>query len=283
MNFINKNHPKNRRNGHKIAKSLIDNQWVDNQYINLEYEALDMHSMEELLVKEQKGYCSYCMRCLRTSNENNASRNVTIEHIIPNKITEEDFQKDRKNYNKHFKIDKQHLAIYWKGKLGNTTRQLKLPPYPHFIAYENLVASCNGTIMESNKEIITPHHCCNNKRGQEFITPMFFIKNISEIINYDRRGNIDCEEKYAIYFQRNILNLMCDALNLYRRGWYHISNTDHTVDEIIRARRDKDLRDDIIDDTQLNPNDKISLQRKCCWDVFSDYSWFYNYYKKNKR
>jgi len=33
-------------------------------------------------------------------------------------------------------------------------------PFPHFIAYENLVASCNGYIPDEGKA-----KCCNNKRG----------------------------------------------------------------------------------------------------------------------
>ena len=113
-----------------------------------------MYQVENILVKNKKDIAVYCMRTLRQSEIDGSERNVTLEHIIPNHISESDFERDKARYSDYFKFDKNTSKSLFMG-IGRQKKQLKPPPFPHFVAYDNLVASCDGRTL-NNLDIILP-------------------------------------------------------------------------------------------------------------------------------
>lgn len=282
MRHINKNNPKIRKEALTIILKLIQNQWIDGEYYNLTYEDLDVSELENILVKEQEGYCCYCMRTLRQSEIDGSERNVTLEHIIPNHISESDFERDKARYSDYFKFDKKHIKVFVHGVWEDKKKQLKPPPFPHFVAYDNLVASCDGRTL-NNLDIITPHHCCNNYREDRFVAPLFYKENVEDLIRYDSKGNIDCDEKYVRYLDERALNLMTYSFCQIRRFWRIIAQSEYTVDDILNARTDTTRRNDIIDDISDNSDRWNSVRKEIVWKLFADYSWFYYYYTRQPR
>jgi len=123
MRHINKNNPKIRKEALTIILKLIQNQWIDGEYYNLTYEDLDVSELENILVKEQEGYCCYCMRTLRQSEIDGSERNVTLEHIIqiifPNLILKETKQDILTISNLTRNTSKSLFMEYWKTKRNN--------------------------------------------------------------------------------------------------------------------------------------------------------------------
>ena len=126
--------------------------------------------LREILIDEQGERCCYCMRKLEKSSK------TTLEHLIINNIkTKVDFD----NY-----LTKQTILNDNVCYASDFIRDqiIKYPPYPHTIAYHNLVASCNGKLVGNIVE------CCNNKRGDKFIEPIVLFPNIREKIIYKKNG-----------------------------------------------------------------------------------------------
>ena len=66
MQFINKF--KYKRKGHRIIKAFIKDKWNNDiqRDVNLNYNELKrIKAFKYLLLKEQQGFCCYCMRKLR--------------------------------------------------------------------------------------------------------------------------------------------------------------------------------------------------------------------------
>ena len=141
MQYIDKTNTNYILRGHQIVEAFIKGQWQEevHKYVNLDYKSFRIDEMVALTIEEQSGYCCYCMRELYNTPN---SRNVTLEHVIPNKTKKEE---DYNKYIQYGALDAEHVIF---GKLIDKTQQLKFPPYPHFVAYENLVASCNGKLIE---------------------------------------------------------------------------------------------------------------------------------------
>ena len=105
MRFINKFNPTNSRNGVKESQQILDNHWNEHEesYRNLKYDVSKMDGLRKVLLNEQKpegdahSYCCYCMRRLYYGNSGHAN-NVTLEHIIPNNISERQWAEEKDNY-----------------------------------------------------------------------------------------------------------------------------------------------------------------------------------------
>ena len=80
MQFINKF--KYKRKGHRIIKAFIKDKWNNDiqRDVNLNYNELKrIKAFKYLLLKEQQGFCCYCMRKI-PFNE------VTLEHVMPHHL-----------------------------------------------------------------------------------------------------------------------------------------------------------------------------------------------------
>ena len=78
MRYIDKTKEENRIEGLRINRQMLDAHWRDSHYINLYYDVVDKNDLIYHLVKEQEGYCCYCMRRLYIQKEDNHEKNVTL-------------------------------------------------------------------------------------------------------------------------------------------------------------------------------------------------------------
>lgn len=280
MRFIDKTKAENRVRGLTINRQILNSCWDGTKYVNLSYKTVVKTDLVRHLVNEQDGLCCYCMRRLHLQEEENHRTNVTLEHVIPHKIESDEWAADRVKYRAFPILSDRNVTVCPKGTLPAPDVKFGMPPFPHFIAYDNLVASCDGlTLDEVGQEI--PHHCCNNKRGNNFVGPLYFHDNISSVVRYDSRGHIICPEEYVPYLDENGVNIMTRFLNGVRLFWKQIADSEYTPQQVNEAEENIDLRNDILDDVfTIDITGRwLFLQEKNAWCVFSDYSWFYYYYK----
>lgn len=243
--FINKRNRKKSKKGHQFVKSFIRNCWNKElrRYINLDYGAFKSNkAFKSLLLIEQGFLCCYCMRYLSNADMAN------LEHIIPQSCLSKEECKD------YFKHGVKRNIILWN---EDRTKKLRTPPYPHFIAYENLVASC-----KSNDH-------CNHKRGKDKIIPIFFLNNASSIIQYEKDGELTYSEEYKDTVKAINLNYL--TLKRMREAWAKVC-TECSLHEITSATGER--RKDII---AIFSSDLRSYIEKN-WELFLQYRWFYSYF-----
>ena len=288
MFWIDKKNSKFRKTGHSIVNSFIKKAWNDNchRYIGCNYREFKRDNrMEQLLLHEQKGYCCYCMRHLE------GGTHTTLEHVMPHHCRKQDGSTDwsKVNYYRHFNrtFDQKVAYIH----LDSSEREwCSGPPYPHFCAYENLTVSCDGCLYtdEERRNNIYPsqlHKCCNNPRGDKKIIPLFFIKNIGKLVVYDGEdGSITFNTKSTIY-QIELSNAV-DALKLdnprlqvIRRAWHRIALSQYSINDVMSAKGDSNLRDEIIFDSGIKFEDSKHIKQQLYWELLSEYHWFYHYFK----
>ena len=287
MRFIDKINTAQARRGEVETQSIMDRHWNGTQYLNLSYDLCDKTELRHILLEEQRDgqkgpYCCYCMRRLYSASVNYHNQNVTLEHIIPNKITANEWDGDKEKYCKFPNLSDRYIFICFEGVLQNGNGKIAGKPHPHFISNYNLVASCNGTVFTQNT--VFANHCCNEKRGNQFVKPFYLEKSVSEEIVYDKKGNILCDSAdfESRWLGTDCLNLSCHGLMMVRRFWYKISISSYSVQDIEKAEMDANLRNDIIDDIvdltdrQDSTWEFFRKQEPWCW--LSEYSWFYDYY-----
>lgn len=260
MVFIDKSKPEFKREAHRIIQTFIDGQWQEdaNQYVNLTYESFNTNELKNLLLEEQGQYCCYCMKLI-------SDRETTLEHIIPNNAPDPATYTDYVQYG-----EIETSVFFWCDNMRFT--KINTPPFPHIIAYENLVASCNGYIPSEGKS-----RCCNNMRGSERIIPLFYLPNVTDEIKYDDSGMILCETKYNETIR--ILGLENHTLQLFRRCWLNLP-AQYDVEDINEASDDENLRTQIVDDMdplKIHISDRSTLLNPTYWDSFKSYCWFYRY------
>lgn len=278
MRFIDKTNPAYRVPGLKINRKILDAQWRGSRYVNLDYNMVDKSELTSLLVEEQEGFCCYCMRRLHLQKKR---KNVTLEHVIPHKVTQEEWDRDKVHYRKFAKLSDRDVTVCPGGRLINPASKFGMPPFPHFLSYDNLVASCDGRTLNKDGQEVA-HHCCNNKRGNNYVEPLYFHSNVSTEISYDSRGHIICDDEYVPYLNEDTgVNIMCQFLNDVRLFWKKVADSEYTSDQIHEAVNNPDLRIDIIDDIFTNDptGHWLFLTEQNAWYLFSDYDWFYTYYK----
>lgn len=77
------------------------------------------------------------------------------------------------------------------------------------------------------------------------------------------------------------MNLSAPGLNKIRRLWYLISRTQYTPADVCSAETDEELKRKILDDAIKGKTSLWSsfYDIKNVWNLFSEYSWFYDYYR----
>lgn len=278
MRWINKRHKNNRKRGHTIVRKFLHNGWNGElgKFVNADYDELKRErKMERLLLKEQGYYCCYCMRAISIKNK------TTIEHILPRKT-----KVDNHNTICHYLNTARYMKHYVKWTDEPPRQRMENPPYPHYCAYENLVASCDGSVWDmSNPDALasTVHNTCNNVRSDQEIVPMFYDPQIERRLLYERDGELTYDEaKYSKTI--DAIKLEHSTLKLIRKTWAQIVSKKYTIEEVKRAIGDEKLRLDILDELILAVADIDFLRRKNIWGLLYEYRWFYDYfkYRKNK-
>ena len=281
MFWINKGKGHFRRLGHKIVKDYLSLAWNRNQYINCDYNGFKRNGkMERLLLLEQKSYCCYCMRTLKYKTH------TTLEHVLPHNANDNEIKNYYLNFNKTFR---KNVRFYLIDKT-NESIKIKVPKYPHFCAYENLVLSCDGSIYGSINDLEKSgsrlHQCCNNYRGDTEILPMFFLRHIQRYIIYDEDGEVipkpSLPESLNGALKNSILNLNLNyhTLVMIRKAWHNIANEIWNVEQINEAIEAPDRRWEIIQTMMLSREYSTNLNHKEYWKLLCQYSYFYKYYKE---
>lgn len=288
MQCINKIGTQSESEGHKITKEFIDSCWHDdvNQYNNLAYDRSHLKDLGPILLKEQSdcdgnSYCCYCMRRLFLTDGDGHSGNVTFEHIIPQNIKREEWEQDKDKYLQFQNLREEYITICYDGTLTDEQKANKMTgmPYPHFVSYHNIVASCDGSTFEKDKP--KKSCCCNNCRQERFVMPLYLSRELVDGIGYTNDGKLDYDDSVydSCWFDDNHLRLTNAWITTVRKMWYKISQSDYSDKDVDKARNDEELRQMIIDDIDSN-NEILSWNNNSMvWNLFSEYSWFYQYYK----
>lgn len=276
MRWINKRNRKNRKEGHAIVFKFLHRGWdeTSGRYINSSYSNLQGEGkITHLLLREQNYLCCYCMRAV------SYREHTTIEHVLPRKT-----KKDDSNTITHYMNSAGFMKRYVKWMEEPPKRKVKVPPYPHYCAYENLVVSCDGSVYDlDNPDYSYPsklHNCCNNFRSNDEIIPMFYLKKVKKLLRYESDGELTYDDKYRTTIKA--LNLENATLKLMRRAWAKVSKW-YTVDDVKRAMTDLTFRNEIIDDSLMDAFDSNILQHSNFWNLFYEYRWFYKCFHEKER
>jgi len=265
MEYIDKTNPDIKKEAYRLLKEFIDGQWQCDvgRYVNLTYNNFGNNKLRSLLLKEQNHFCCYCMRSISDTD-------TTLEHIIPNKTTDPAIFN---TYNSYGEINAN--VFFWQDDM-NSTQIIQMPPFPHILSYENLVASCKGRLPKNSSV-----QCCNNKRGEEEIIPVFYITNARNEFNYDVSGIIVCDSKYHKTIE--VLGLETNTLQRFRRCWLNLPSQ-YDASDVNDACIDEDLRHKIIDDMDyslISTSDRETIFNPTYWKAFTKYFWFYEYKQAN--
>ena len=291
MRYIQKTGTPSEAVGRKETKAFIDACWCNqtHQYDNLSYDRSRIAALGDVLVNEQKddngnSYCCYCMRRLFLKNTPDGhNRNVTYEHIIPHRIKSQEWDADKDKYLQFPNLRESHITLCFDGELTEEQRKSRITgmPYPHFISYHNLVASCDGITFE--EQTLQSSRCCNNCRQERFVMPVYLSPGLSDGITYTSKGELDYDDTVydSRWFDRRHLNLTNAWITLVRRIWYKVAKSAYSDMDVEKARTDKELRQNIIDDIDSNNEIASWNESDPAWNLFAEYNWFYGYYTSN--
>lgn len=292
MKWIDKTNEQFAERGHAIVNGFLVGQWNEDakRYVNCDFDTFKRNAdFKSLLLEEQHGYCCYCMRDMNGEVGGHRVDNqcqVTLEHVIPHRDgNDTNFYKEHCSCLDNVEFRDMNLE-------ENKTTHIDTPPYPHFCAYENILASCDGSIFQSdnpeNECRSRLHETCNNKRGMSRILPIFFLEGVENILVYCKDGTISYTDAVAdddapLWDDTiDAIKLENKRLVMFRHAWAEICDTEYTEQKVFEARADKTLRLDIIADMNIATNDQRCLNKDEYWDLFCQYHWFYGYFMRRR-
>jgi len=177
----------------------------------------------EVLEPEQGGVCCYCLRKL------DGCRTKTIEHLIRNHAQTQDEMDG-------YRVRPTVLDELVFSKVFTSVENPEYPPFPHSIAYQNLVVSCDGDLFNENAKAVS----CNLKRQNRFILPIPLYDDIPTRFVYYSNGMAewvdDIHEQISNESVVSILGLNRAILKMIRRIWFYVA--DHGVDVYAVNRAD---------------------------------------------
>lgn len=265
---------KNRQDAIREVSEFIDGQWQtdSNRYIGIGYDdgAFNKATLKDYCLAEQEYVCCYCSR------EIDNSRNTELEHIIPRSVSTSEALQPYLDFSPILASN----VVLHQGFRLSTERQTT-PPFPHHIAYHNIVASCNGKTIDTSEDTT----CCNRNRGNEFIPPFNLMANSIFYLNdgtiYYINDEID---------NRNInpLNLNKDLLRNIRRMWFLFATSEATEDELINANNEEGILEVITLHLEVSSfkstsdrNIIDSFKTLSNFGTLMKYRYFLNYFRTN--
>ena len=238
--------------------------------------------MINVLYKNQYGYCCYCLRKLRKKTSNSSIDKISIEHIIPRGYNSSN-TKELTKYQRTSNLDKSEIILR-----ENFEKQINplFPPFPHNVAYNNLVLSCLGTFPDENRS--TPHNmCCNIVRKDNYAFPAYYLPDIQQYIYYKTDGTIFVKKSGPFYEDIYKLvgstKLFIRSLNEIRRLWYELRYTNYRD---IYSCRSIDERHELLSSKLISMTleDKKKFISKFIkddyWKTFMLYHKFYSIMKR---
>lgn len=257
-----------------FVTKFIDQNWLEQNDGNYKYQNIGYAQVKnpaddfrEYFVDEQDKKCCYCSREIVND------RTTELEHIIPR--TKSDIAEFEDYY-----VFSQTLRdnVIPQSTFENTNEELAKPPFPHHIAYHNIVASCNGRTFEASNNFT----CCNRERKDDFVPPFNLMQ---DAIGYLPDGTIVYLSDLPNRTYFGILNLDKDILNDIRRLWFLFSRSDLTLPEVITVEP-QNLLEHIVNNAIANSPTIVADNRLSetfsnpnIWKNFICYSYFFNYYR----
>lgn len=280
MKFINKR--PHLRKGHAITDRYLDTECkVDDgnghhHYQNVDYDGSFSSSgskdaMQNLTLENQENFCCYCMRDLHLQNQR-----VTLEHIIPQRCSDSEFnQYTGLNVNP---LTTQQLTLTSK---FTSVPDAVVPPRPHTVSFENMVASCDGTFPDKEGT----SQCCNHKRGNKFVYPMFYKARVADDVVYMEDGTLQAKagSAHADEYGKTIasVGLNCTNLKDIRRLWHLFSDVEEA--DLVANLNDKNQRFLslmqvlFLDEDKMEQDNRIqkNYMKDDYWRTFLMYHWFH--------
>ena len=251
MEYIDKN--KSRNQAHELIKSFLKEQEECSKDLYGTFQGDFRQNLKEILLNDSDSRCCYCMRGLEAP---------TLEHVIPRSVDNQ--EKFSKYFEIESKLDKENIIL--ESEFFNNRGSV--PPFPHTVAYENLIPSCSGHLASRSSK------SCNNYRGDRFIQPLIFRENIHNEIKYKIDGSIVWSEDRADVFPTvNILGLNCLELKAIRRIWYYLSTHNLSCDE---SNKDRVINDIITITEPQEHGMLLNFKNKEYWNLLSQYTYFNN-------
>lgn len=216
------------------------------------------------MLSEQHGLCCYCMRKLTHAN-------ITREHIIPHSTT------DQVIFDSY--ITPQNCLnannVMLEKKFLQSNYRLPVKTFPHTIAYENIILSCDGKCYPNSNSQYT----CNNKRGDLHIPILPYIQNIRYEIKYCTNGFMLWVKDRPINKIGGVianLGLNNRVLRMYRKIWYYLSFNKLSLSTINKDEVINEIAGQLVADS-----DELALlytfkHENKYWDTLADYSYFNN-------
>ena len=190
--------------------------------------------MVRLLMSEQDNRCCYCLRRLQ-EGVIGCDETVTIEHIVPQSFDDSNSSEFVK-YADFAPSIKENVSLT---KIFETQPGVQsMPPFPHRVAYDNMVVSCNGSFPPGVKSSV----CCNIKRESKLALPVYFRNDVSQFVEYLNNGDIQANpaSPYCTELREVISNaaLDCPSLKEIRMVWFELSA--HKLEDIKRCSTEAD-------------------------------------------
>lgn len=277
MRYIDKN--AKRAEGRNITDKYLVNECrtIDPVTGNIRYMNVDYsgsftnrgykNKLLELGMTLQNKFCCYCLR------EIGKKQSATLEHIIPQSSATAD------GYNRYNELSEHEIILT--SDFVSAHNQ-SCPPYPHTVAWNNLVVSCNGCFPLDNN---VSSHCCNNARSSDFAPPVYYLRDIGSRIVFMQdgtmmAGNGDLHDD--VQSTINAAKLNYSALKEIRRLWYLLRNRPYR--EIVKCLYDRDLRIQTLCSISSMENlADIRFVYKYLkdeyWEVFMKYHLFYTIFQ----
>jgi hypothetical protein len=262
-----------RDEGNHLVNEYLDSCWNDaeKRYCNVDYDDFRRKyrfRLTDLFLRNQSNLCCYCMRNLEDGER------VTFEHIIPQTANEttRDYYRSAPNLSEDDVVLTSVFAH---------TENASYPPYPHTVAYNNLVASCDGVFPDGTSAL-----CCNNRRGDLTAYPVYYDANVSSKIVYSLDGiaiSVDCDPLVSDMIDHTGLN--CRILQDIRFVWSQLHEV--SEDELTHCLDDVKNREALLLSVMFKSTDRmdyklnliVKFTKDNYWIKLMNYKFFWEYYK----
>lgn len=280
MRYINKNI--HLQEGHEITDRYLENACrVDDgggyyHYQNVDYEGTFASTnaksdMQRLVMLNQGNLCCYCMRDLHMQHQH-----MTLEHIIPQRGGRVEY-----GYYTGMNVSPLTTANVVLTDDFTGAPNVTYPPRPHTVTFENLVASCDGTFPDQEG---VPQ-CCNHRRGQKHIYPLFYVSGVENEITYMEDGTmqpaVGCKRQVEYRQTIDSVRLNCQNLKDIRKLWHLFAGVDEAV--LIACLNNKNIRTKTLMTVLFKKKDQSvsdsrilgKFIREDYWRTFLLYRWFH--------
>ena len=264
MEYIDKN--KSREWAHELIKEFLkrrldeDGEYPEDLYAAFKGDPNCKDAFVDRLLEDNNHRCCYCMRDIK---------GTTLEHMIPQSVKTLDAFSKYFQHESNLDITNMILA---KEFIDNPK---EVPPYPHTIAYENLIPSCFGNLPSGASK------CCNNFRKDKFVQPLVFRPGIHEEIKYYANGNIIWTKDPEVENPTIVkLGLDCLELKAIRRIWYYLSSHDLNCEDANKNLAIDDLLIELgvpkdTDDRNMQQM-LLNFKKSEYWELVKKYTYFAN-------